>query len=177
MKLIIGLGNQGENYKKTRHNIGFRTLDYFQKKNNSTPWHMDKKFNSLISFANINSEKIILAKPQTFMNNSGQAVSGLVSYYKIKTEDIIVIHDDIDLLSEQIKIQANRGAAGHKGVESIIKQLGDKNFTRIRIGINPKEKEEKIDTEKFVLEKFSQKEEERIEQTMEKAANLLLTAL
>jgi len=135
MKLIIGLGNPGEEYKKTRHNAGFLALDELVSSNKYQVLSTQLKFNAEISNGTIDSEKIILAKPQTFMNNSGEAVKAIIDYYKIKPEDIIVIHDDLDILLGEYKISKNKNSGGHKGVQSIIDYLGTKDFMRIRIGI------------------------------------------
>ena len=163
MKLIIGLGNPGEEYKKTRHNAGFLTMDKiaddFQFPVSSS------KFNAEISQGIIANEKTILAKPQTFMNNSGQAVKAILDYYKIKSEDIIIIHDDLDIPLGEYKISKNKNSGGHKGVQSIIDYLGTKDFTRIRIGIAIENK--KTPTEKFVLERFGEEEMEIVEGVIE----------
>ena len=135
MILIVGLGNPGKKYKNTRHNIGFRIVD-----------ELTKELSSL------KRRGVILAKPKTFMNLSGKAVKSLIKKYKIPTANLWVIHDDIDLPLGKIRIVKNRGAAGHKGVESIIKELGTKNFVRFRIGICPKTGKPK-NIEKFVLQK------------------------
>ncbi|GAI34898.1 unnamed protein product [marine sediment metagenome] len=138
MVLIVGLGNPGIKYKRTRHNIGFQVLDKFQRENDFPDFKFSKKFNALISEKNIGKEKIILAKPKTFMNNSGQSVKKITRYYSLPFINLIVVHDDIDLPLEKIRISKKRGSAGHKGVESIIKELGNKNFVRLRVGIQPK---------------------------------------
>ena len=158
MKLIIGLGNPGEEYKKTRHNAGFLTVDKLVSNSKYPILSTQSKFNAEISQSTINDEKIILAKPQTFMNNSGQAVKAIVDYYKIDLENIIVIHDDLDIPIGEYKISKNKNSGGHKGVQSIIDYLGTKDFTRFRIGIMTENK--KIPTEKFVLERFSREEME-----------------
>ncbi len=160
MILIIGLGNPGKQYKSTRHNIGFRVIDELAREYNFPDFRLQKKSNALISEGAIGGEKTILAKPQTFMNNSGKAAKALINYYKIQTENLWVINDDIDLPLGKIKISGNQGAAGHKGVTSIIEELKTKDFWRIRIGIRP-EKGKPKNVEKFVLQKFT-KEEERI---------------
>lgn len=169
MKLIVGLGNPGIKYKKTRHNLGFRVIDELAEKFQSA-------FNAEIYEKKIKNQKIILAKPQTFMNNSGTSVKSIFDYYKIPIEDILVVHDDIDLPLGEIKVQQGRGAAGHKGVQSIIDSLGSKDFIRMRIGIRPAQAEA-IDTEKFVLQKFTPEEEKVIEQKIKQAAALIATAL
>ena len=177
MKLIIGLGNPGNKYKKTRHNIGFMVIDEITTNFQFPIFNFKSIFNAEISKKILKDEKIILVKPQTFMNNSGRAVKAIIDYYKITTEDIIVIHDDIDLNLGEIKIQQNRSSAGHNGVQSIIDSIGTKDFTRIRIGIKPINQEISIDTEKFVLQKFIKEEKEIIQETIERAAALVATAL
>ena len=140
MKLIVGLGNPGEKYENTRHNIGFAVLDALLHK--LTPvekitWKENKKFNSKV--ARIGN--LILAKPQTFMNASGIAVAKIANFYHIEPAEIWVIHDEIDLLLEGIRIVRGRGSAGHRGVESIIKELGTDEFVRFRLGIgHPRQK-------------------------------------
>ena len=165
MNLIIGLGNPGEEYKKTRHNAGFLTLDGLVLSNKYQVLSTQLKFNAEISQSIIDDEKIILAKPQTFMNNSGQSVKAIVDYYKIKLEDIIVIHDDLDISLGEYKISKNKNSGGHKGVQSIIDYLGTKDFMRIRIGIMIENK--KTPTEKFVLERFSGEELDVIEDVID----------
>lgn len=166
MKLIIGLGNPGKEYEKTRHNVGFATLQKLREKllefgiNN---WEISKKFNAEICGCSVNNEKIILAKPLTFMNNSGEAVGLLMRYYKINILDLIVIHDDKDILIGEIKIQKDKNDAGHNGVKSIIEHLNNKNFTRVRIGIASENPKKMSDTAKFVLDKFSLLERKKIE--------------
>ena len=174
MFLIVGLGNPGEKYKNTRHNTGFQAVDTLRKRNNFPEFELSKKFNSLISEASIDNKKIILANPQTFMNNSGKAAASLVNFYKIK--NLFVVHDDIDLALEKIRIVKNRGAAGHKGVESIIKEIGTKNFIRFRIGIRPRIKNQELrikNPEKFVLQKFSKEEEKIVKEITEKTAEAI----
>ncbi len=180
MIIIVGLGNPGKKYKNTRHNIGFQIVDEFAKENNFPELRLSKKFNSLVSESILNNEKIILAKPQTFMNQSGKAAKALTSFYKItppgrvvitppgRVVDLVVAHDDIDLSLGKIKIVKNRGAAGHKGVESIIKELGTKDFVRFRIGIQP-EKGKPKNVEKFVLQKFDKEEKEILKQIIQQA--------
>jgi len=170
--LIVGLGNPGIKYKKTRHNIGFRVLDEFQNENNFSNFEFSKKFNSLISDGIVKKKTILLAKPETFMNNSGISVKKLINFYKIKCSNIIVVHDDIDLVFGTIKISEKRGSAGHKGVESIIKELGTKDFTRLRIGIEDKKLKNK-NTEKYVLEKFTEQEEQGLKEIIKQSLESL----
>ena len=172
MTIIVGLGNPGKKYKDTRHNVGFQVIEELAEKNNFPEFRLSKKFNALISESILNNEKIILAKPQTFMNNSGVAVKKIIENCKLKIENLIVIHDDIDLLLGKIKIAKNRGAAGHKGVESIIKELSSKDFTRFRIGIQSKQGKPQ-NVEKFVLQRFTKEEEKVIKETIKETIKKL----
>ncbi|MDD5490094.1 MAG: aminoacyl-tRNA hydrolase [Candidatus Moranbacteria bacterium] len=153
--LIAGLGNPGKKYARTRHNAGFLFADYFWEDNqeNFSGWEFSKKINGDISAGKIDSMKIILLKPQTFMNLSGEAILAAKKYFKIKLEDIFVVHDEIDLPLGSFRFSKDSSAAGHKGVQSIIDALGTKNFTRLRIGVDNRG-EKKIATEKYVLGKF-----------------------
>ncbi|MBU2634978.1 aminoacyl-tRNA hydrolase [Patescibacteria group bacterium] len=166
MIIIVGLGNPGEKYKNTRHNVGFQVVDEFARENNFSEFKLSKKSHSLIS----KKENIVLVKPQTFMNESGKSVKCLISEIKQRKPDLIVVHDDIDLPLGKIRISKNRGSAGHKGVESIIKEIGFKNFTRFRIGISPafaKASAGKAkNVEKYVLQKFDKEEEKIIKQVI-----------
>lgn len=162
-KLIIGLGNPNSAYEKTRHNTGFMLIDLIQKKlADFSNWKEDKKNQSIISTANVNGNKIILAKPQTFMNKSGQAVQKLVSYYNVDLGDLLVIHDDIDILLGEYKLQREKSSAGHKGVEDIIEKLKSNDFWRLRIGIARPERKKMGDAAKFVLQKFTLLERKKL---------------
>ena len=172
MIIIAGLGNPDKKYKFTRHNIGFRVVEKFKEKNNFPDFKLSKKFKSLISESVFNNEKVILAKPQTFMNKSGKAIKTLFSFYKIEKTNLIVIHDDIDLALGKTKIVKNRGSAGHKGVESIIKEIGTKDFIRFRIGIQPIKAKPK-NAERFVLQNFNKKEEKIIKKIIKKTVEVI----
>jgi len=175
MKLIVGLGNYGTEYEKTRHNYGFMVIDAFQKENNFPEFNMDKDSNSLVSKNN----DIVLIKPQTYMNNSGMAVRKIANFYKISNKDIIVIHDDADVNLGEIKIAEDRGSAGHNGVESIINELKNKEFTRLRMGINSEDPSyaEPISRgeglEAVVLNNFSTNEQAIVNETIKKALEKL----
>ncbi|OIO44554.1 MAG: aminoacyl-tRNA hydrolase [Candidatus Nealsonbacteria bacterium CG_4_10_14_0_8_um_filter_35_10] len=183
MILIVGLGNPGKKFEKTRHNLGFRIIDEFQRKKRDVHHFSDfrfvKKFNSLISEGISDRKKVILAKPKTFMNNSGKAVKKLISNIQNLTSKLWVIHDDIDLPLGKIKIVKNRGAAGHKGVQSIIDELGTKNFVRFRIGIRPKNNKQrtKNNIENFVLERFSKNEERVLKGVIERTCKAIELAI
>jgi PTH1 family peptidyl-tRNA hydrolase len=135
MILLAGLGNPGKEYEKTRHNVGFLVIDAIQKKLFFPEMENQKKFNATLSVGKIGKEKILLAEPQTFMNNSGKSIVAISKFYKIKPENIWIIHDDADLPFETMKISKNKSSGGHRGVQSIIKTLKTQNFIRFRIGI------------------------------------------
>lgn len=151
MKIIIGLGNPGDKYRGTRHNIGFETLDFLLKKYESVDesvWDEDKKTKSLTKKLSIKKIIALLVKPLTYMNNSGIATALLISYYKVKPEDIVVIHDELDLPLGKIQIRFGGGTAGHNGLESIIRSIGTDKFLRIRMGVG---KPIRVDGTKFDL--------------------------
>lgn len=161
MKLIIGLGNPGEKYKNNRHNAGFIMLDKIQKKLSFPEFYFEKKFNAEISEG---PNKILLVKPQTFMNNSGEAVQKILSYYKLMPNDLIVIHDDLDIEIGNYKISSDSSAAGHNGVQDIMNKLGTQNFKRIRIGVEAAGGRQNriISGEDFVLQDFTEEEIKKI---------------
>lgn len=172
--LIAGLGNPGLKFNNTRHNIGFEAIDQLQENwktiYNFSDWTLSPKFNGELSEGKIAKAKIIIIKPTTYMNNSGITVKKIVEFNKIPYGDIFIIHDDFDLLFGKIKVSYGRGSAGHKGVESIITALGTKNFTRIRIGINPaNQKLPPKSLDSFVLAKFTPSEQEKIPDIIKKA--------
>lgn len=178
MILIIGLGNPGKKFKNTRHNIGFSVLDYFKKTREFSNWKKSKKFQAKISQGKIGRHKIILAKPQTFMNNSGKSVKTLTTYYKLQTTNLFVVHDDLDIALGKIKISKSRGAAGHNGVQSIINEIGSKNFIRFRIGIygNPISRGYRIpknSLKNFVLQEFTIQEQKTLKQIKKRACDAL----
>lgn len=146
--LVIGLGNPGEKFNNTRHNVGFMVLDIFAKENDFPDFEFSKKHNALIA----EKDSIILMKPQTFMNESGFSVKKFM-----KNEDLIVIHDDIDIQLGNMKITKDSSSGGHKGVASIIENVGRQDFVRFKIGICP-EKGKPKEVEKFVIKKFTTEE-------------------
>jgi len=160
MNIIIGLGNPGDKYKKNRHNTGFVILDELKKYWDFPNFEFSKKFNAEISEGVFEGEKIIFAKPQTFMNNSGESVQKIISFYKLTPEDIIVVHDDLDINLGEFKISIDCGPAGHNGVQDIVDKIGTQNFKRIRIGIEGAEQRKirVIPGNVFVLQDFSEEE-------------------
>jgi PTH1 family peptidyl-tRNA hydrolase len=133
---IVGLGNPGEEYIETRHNMGRMVLDAFVKKNKFSDWENDKKLKSIVSEGKFGKNRAVLLKPETFMNKSGEAVKPLISSKK-KAQTLVVIHDDLDLPLGKIKISYNKSSGGHRGVESIIKAVKTEEFIRLRMGISP----------------------------------------
>lgn len=172
--LVVGLGNPGIQYQKTRHNAGFMVLDEFQKEHGFPPFKLSKKHSSLVSEGILNSIKVVLAKPQTFMNNSGKAVKSLLlkSDLSRTKPSLVVVHDDIDILLGKVKISRGSGSAGHKGVDSIIQSLGTKDFTRIRIGIQP-DKGKPENVEEFVLQTFKKPELPLLQSALQNAIQTL----
>jgi len=172
MKIIVGLGNPGKEFERTRHNLGFMVIDEFAKKNRFPKFKLKKEFLAMISEKKIGKEKIVLAKPQTFMNNSGKAVKLLIENWKLKIENLTVVHDDLDIPFGKIKISFGRGSAGHKGVQSIIDEIGTKNFVRFRVGIGmgnneTKNNKAKSNRKDLVLQKFSKKEEKALKRVID----------
>lgn len=176
MKLLVGLGNPGKKYEQTWHNLGFLVLDEFQQITKTDKFKTDKKFKAEITQAPFKAEKILLAKPQTFMNNSGQAVSALMNFYKIKPQDLWVINDDIDLPLGNIRISLNASAAGHKGVQSIIKAINSQNFSRFRVGIKS-EKPSQMSTEDYVLQKIPLTSKLTVNKVIKKTSRAIEVAL
>ena len=172
MKLIIGLGNPGKQYANTRHNAGFIILDEILKSLGFPEFSPNKKFEAEISETTIEGEKIILAKPQTFMNRSGQSLQSIMQFYKIAVEDIIVLHDDLDIILGEFKISVDSSSAGHNGVQSIFDTLGTQKIKRIRIGIEGAEKKlaRIIPGDVFVLQNFSQEELEAVKKLSQEIA-------
>lgn len=158
MKLIVGLGNPGKEHEGTRHNIGFDIVDDFAKKNGFNPFK--EKFQGLLSEKMMNGEKVILLKPQTYMNLSGNSIIQVVKFYKINpVEDLVVVYDDMDLPLGKLRVKVNGSAGGHNGIKSIISHLGQ-NFVRVKCGIGKaKNKDENIN---FVLGRFTKEESEAI---------------
>lgn len=164
MKLIVGLGNPGKEYENTRHNIGFIVLDNIIKNNWKT------KNNSLVFEDNINGEKIIFVKPLTYMNESGKSVYEFTSYYNIPLQDILIIHDDLDLPTSSFRLKKDSGDGGHNGIKSIISMIGTKDFARLKIGIS---NNKLIDTKDYVTGHFSKEELELINKNMDTYINII----
>lgn len=149
MKLVVGLGNPDSKYENTRHNIGFMLLDYIFLKDSFV---LNNKMNAMEFITYINGEKVVVIKPTTYMNLSGDAVFKYLNFYKLNVEDMIVIQDDLDMPLGNIKLLFNRGDGGHNGIKDIVLKTGSRNFLRVKIGIG---KSNLIDTKDYVLGKFS----------------------
>ncbi|MBC2147969.1 aminoacyl-tRNA hydrolase [Listeria booriae] len=134
MKMIVGLGNPGKKYERTRHNVGFMVVDELSFRH-QTPWKKSK-FNGMISNIVVNGEKALLVKPLTFMNLSGECVRPLMDYYDIPVEDVLIVYDDLDLPTGKIRLRQKGGAGGHNGMKSLIQHLKTQEFNRIRVGVD-----------------------------------------
>ncbi len=165
MKLVAGLGNIGNNYLFTRHNAGFMAVDKFAL-DNSASFKEVPKLRSLITNIKANGEDYIVIKPTTFMNLSGEALQLVMNYYKIPASDILIIYDDISLDTGTIRYRANGSDGGHNGIKSIIKALGTKEFTRLKIGIGP---QPNLPSEVYVLQKFTDDDLKRLKPALDKS--------
>lgn len=167
MYLIAGLGNPTKEYDKTRHNVGFSVLDVLADKYNIDV--SDRKHRAYCGKGVIEGQKVLLMKPQTFMNLSGESLRSAVDYYKIAPEDIIVIYDDISLEPGQLRIRLKGSAGGHNGIKNIIAQLGTQEFPRIKVGVGAKPP--RMDLAAYVLSRFSKGEQELMDEAFREAAD------
>ena len=170
IKLIVGLGNPGKNYQEHRHNAGFWFVESLASLNDSKFTSQSKFFGEASDFS-LNSHKVFLLKPQTFMNNSGGSIKSFLNYYDISSEETLVVHDELDLPAGVVKLKLGGGHGGHNGLRDIIKALGSKNFYRLRIGIeHPGSKNEVVD---YVLNAPSKSELCAIQESMSRASNIV----
>lgn len=156
--LIIGLGNPGREYTKTRHNVGFASIDYFADNNSFAPWQNNKKLKGLVTESTLGSTRVILLKPTTYMNLSGEAAQAVASFYKIPLENIVSVYDELSIPFGQIRNRVGGQSAGHNGVKSLMQHLGA-SFGRVRIGIKNSFSQQADDSD-FVLGKFTKDEQE-----------------
>ena len=173
MFIFAGLGNMGPKYERTRHNVGFDTIDYLAalyRINN-----FNSKHKSLMAEGIIQGQKALLVKPQTYMNNSGEAIRQIMDYYKVPYENLVVIYDDVDLDVGHIRIRAKGGAGTHNGMRSIISHTKTENFPRIRIGIG--KAPERMDLADYVLSRFSDEERKQVNIAVENAAKAAVTII
>jgi PTH1 family peptidyl-tRNA hydrolase len=186
MKLIAGLGNPGKKYEDTRHNVGFMIVEKLVK--NATPgnkqsqWSTEEKFKAEVC----KLEDVIVVKPQTFMNLSGESISAIAAYYKVEPQDVWVVHDDIDLPLGKIRIRKGGASGGHRGVDSTIENLGTPDFIRFRMGIgrgkmeirgNSDENLPRQEVEKFVVSPFTEHEAGDVKKLIKHGAEALETAI
>jgi peptidyl-tRNA hydrolase, PTH1 family len=168
MKIIVGLGNPGPEYKNTRHNIGYMVLEELASR--YPVERQEGKFDALIAHIRVKGEKVLLVKPLTYMNLSGQAVQPLVHWHKLELQDLMVVYDDMDLPLGAMRLRASGGSGGHKGIKSIMERLATPDFARARLGIGRPEDRAAVD---WVLGRFSAGEKEQLEQVVKQAADAL----
>ncbi len=169
MKIIVGLGNPGKEYAKTRHNTGFLVMDEILKKLNI---ELDKeKYEALYTIYKYQNEKIYFVKPMTYMNNSGKAVKAIMDYYKLNVDDLLVIYDDLDLPVGKIRLRESGSCGGQNGMRSIIDLLGNQNIKRIRVGIG---KDPLIPTVDYVLGKVSPSDKKEYKKALDKASEAVI---
>ena len=169
--LIVGLGNPGREYRETRHNAGFMVLDRLAARLGESFSRLES--HALVSKAIYQNNRLILAKPQTYMNASGQAVGGLARFYKVPLENFLVLYDDVDLPLGTLRLRPGGGSAGQKGMDSIIQRLGSEDFARLRVGIGrPPGQMEAGD---YVLKHFSPSEAAILPQILDRAVDAILT--
>lgn len=158
---IVGLGNPGKKYADTRHNLGFLAADYLHTEWGGSEWRLEKKFQAEISETSYRGRKITLVKPQTFMNESGQSIQALLNFYKVTPEELIVLHDEVDIPFGRIKTTLSSRAAGHNGVKDIIDILGTQDFRRLRLGVG-KSMNPHVSVSDHVLHNFSDEEQKAL---------------
>lgn len=166
MKLVVGLGNPGKQYDKTKHNIGFAVIDEL-----AARWDaplLQSKFKGAFSTVHKNGEKVILLKPLTYMNLSGESIRPLMDYYDIQTEDLVVVYDDLDLPMGSLRLRQKGSAGGHNGIKSTIAHVGTQNFNRIRIGINRPPQGMKVPD--YVLSRFLDEDWAAMQDVIKKSA-------
>lgn len=167
MKLIVGLGNPGKQYENTRHNIGFLVIDKLSEQLNI---RLDQaKFKGVFGIGNIGGEKILLLKPLTYMNLSGESIRAVMDYYQVETEDLVVIYDDLDLPVGRIRLRQQGSAGGHNGIKSTIAHLGTQNFNRIRVGID--RPQNGMNVADYVLGRFTKEEQLMMEDVIVKCSD------
>lgn len=174
MIIIVGLGNPGKQYKNTRHNLGFLALDFFARKYRFPKFKMKRSCLAEITTKKIEGKEIVLMKPQTFMNLSGKAVKLFSKKYKINPDHFWIVHDDLAIPFEKIKISFGKGAAGHKGIQSILEEFNQNNFLRFRIGIKPEGVLiSGFKKDVFVLKNFEKKEGAAIKKIIKKTVEAI----
>ena len=177
MKLVVGLGNPGSEYHTTRHNLGWLVLDASAKQCEAGEWRTESTFESQLVEVRVGAERVLLAKPTTFMNNSGRAVAGIARYYKITPEDVLLVHDELDLPLGTLRLRLGGSAAGHHCVESVTHHMSTDHFWRLRCGIAPENRVEGGEGSRFVLAPFNESERPMVTQVVEQASTIVYEAL
>ena len=168
LHLIVGLGNPGAGYARTRHNAGFLVVEELARRV-SAVWNFEKKFDARVAKTERDGRKVLLAEPQTFMNASGEAVAALMNFYRVPLAQLLVVVDDADLPFGEIRLRGKGSSGGHHGLESIERHLGSREFARLKVGIGRKEGQREITN--FVLGKFSVAETKLLEKVLQRAAD------
>lgn len=173
MKIIVGLGNPGIFYRMTRHNVGFQVIDRLAEINQISI--RTKRFKSLYGTGEADAQRVVLAKPMTFMNRSGEAVKKIADFFHLGREDLIVVHDDLDLPFGRLRFKRRGGDGGHQGIRSIIEWMGDNNFLRLKVGIG--RPPQGVDPAEYVLERFNKIERSLLDQLLSQGAESLKVML
>lgn len=169
--LVVGLGNVGAEYDDTRHNVGFACIDALAQSQGFDAWMNKKDLKCQLTTQTVGESRVILIKPSTYMNASGEAVQAVMNFYKLTPADTVAVYDDIDVDFGSIRTRQGGGSAGHNGMKSLIQHIGE-DFGRVRVGVGPKQPEQ-IDSADFVLAKFSKAEQEQMKNLLQEASALL----
>ena len=170
MWLIVGLGNPGPKYALTRHNIGFLAVDLFSQSFGNPPW--SEEHNAHVCKFKLDDQQVMLAKPLTYMNKSGESVQSIMHFYKITNDNLLVVHDEVDIPFQAMRLQRNRGPGGHNGLKSINQMLGTQDYTRLKLGVGRPQHPE-MDIADFVLQKFSSDEQQQLPDFLNKAGDAM----
>lgn len=174
MKIVVGLGNPGKEYKGTRHNAGFMVVEKLAEVEQFPPFKQESKFKAEVSM----KDGVILVKPQTYMNKSGESASAVMKFYKVEPKDVTIVHDDLDIRLGEYKIQEEKGPKEHRGIQSIEEQLGVKNFWRVRVGVDNRETGNRIPGEDYVLMRLLEEEKKILDNVTEEiVAKLRISVL
>ena len=174
LSLVAGLGNPGSEYERTRHNLGFLTVDVLAERLRAGKLKRSRKHSALVAEARDGDDRLVLAKPQTFMNLSGRSIASLMNFYKVPLGDVIVVHDELDLPFGVVRVKLGGGTAGHNGLRSIVPAIGS-DFVRVRVGIGrPAGRKDPVD---FVLESFSKSEASEVPAIVDRAADAVLSVI
>jgi len=169
--LIVGLGNPGKKYAANRHNVGFMVLDKYQTTHDFSGWSIKKDLKAMVATGQVGTTRVILAKPTTFMNNSGDAIQAIQQFYRVYNNETVVVYDELDVDYGTIRTRIGGGSAGHNGIKSLSNQLGE-DYGRIRVGIGPK-KPSQVDSADFVLQDFGKSQQKTVHKVINQACSLL----